>query len=172
MTRYVGYIAMSLDGFIADAEGGVGWLDRFDEKLGDAGGYAEFIEGVDALVSGRKTHEQVLGWGWPYGERANYVLTRQPGYTADHVTISGEVETIAAEIGKAGHKCVWIVGGGETQRAALDAGMFDTLRIFIMPILLGGGLPLFAPGNEHDLTLTACAELPGGVLQIDYANED
>lgn len=172
---YVGYIAMSLDGFIADAKGSVEWLDPFNAALGDAGedgGYAAFIELVDALVMGRSTYEQVLGWGWPYGARAGYVLTRNPSFEGQHVSAAGDVEHLRAAIKANGHQHIWIMGGGEAQRAALDAGMFDTLSVFIMPTLLGQGLPCFAPGPQHNLTLTASRTLPGGILKLDYAIKD
>ena len=172
MTRYVGYIATSLDGFIADADGGVGWLDPFNDKMEGDGGYGAFIADVDALISGRSTHDQVLGWGWPYGDLPNYVLTRDASYTAEHVAAAGDIGTIKAKITAAGHKCVWVLGGGAAQRAALDAGMFDTLKVFVMPIVLGGGAPLFAPGKTHNLTYVSSQEHGGGVLEINYRIKD
>lgn len=175
MTRFVGFIATSLDGFIADSDGSVAWLDPFNARIaagGGDGGYGTFIASVDALICGRKTHEQVLGWGWPYGARAGYVLTRQADYRADHVTAAGDIDTLSAAITAAGHKTVWVMGGGEAQRAALDAGLFDTLRVFVMPTLLGGGRPMFAPGPQHNLTYVSSQVHGGGVLQIDYRIKD
>ena len=172
MTRYVGYIATSLDGFIADPDGGVSWLDQFNDKMEGDGGYGDFIAGIDALISGRSTHDQVLGWGWPYGDLPNYVLTGNPDYTADHVAAAGNIDTIKAEIEKAGHKCVWVLGGGKAQRTALDAGMFDTLKVFVMPIVLGGGAPLFAPGKTHNLTLESTKQHGGGIMELNYTIKD
>ncbi|MCG7522732.1 dihydrofolate reductase family protein [Ruegeria sp. Ofav3-42] len=169
---YVGYIAMSLDGFIADENGSVDWLNPFNEKLaadGGDGGYGDFISGIDALIMGRSTYEQVLGWGWPYEDRAGYVLTRQSEYQGNHVAAAGNIDALRNAIEQAGHQCVWVMGGGEAQRAALDAGMFDRLRIFIMPTLLGRGLPCFAPGDQRYLDLTEVSHHPGGILQIDYS---
>ncbi|WP_171212650.1 dihydrofolate reductase family protein [Ruegeria sp. HKCCA5426] len=168
---YVGYIAMSLDGFIADPDGSVDWLNPFNEALasdGGDGGYGEFISSIDALIMGHATYDQVLGWGWPYGERPAYVLTRQTKIKGAHIAAAGSIESLKTAILEAGHKKVWILGGGKTQRAAIDAGMFDTLRVFIMPTLLGQGLPCFAPGKQHDLTLLDVTKQPGGILQIDY----
>lgn len=168
---YVGYIAMSLDGYIADKAGGVGWLDPFNAALAEAGsdgGFEPFIYKVDALLMGRLTYEQVIGRGWPYGDRAGYVLTQTEDYTGDHIVAAGSTDTLRSAIEAAGHQTVWIMGGGAAQRAALDAGMFQSLRVFIMPTLLGGGRPLFTDGKQHNLKLTSSQQLAGGILQIDY----
>lgn len=163
---------MSLDGFIADANGSVEWLDPFNAALGEAGddgGYGDFIGPIDALVMGRATYEQVMGWGWPYEARAGYVLTRQMDFTGDNVTAAGDITALRTAIEANGHRHIWIMGGGETQRAALDNGMFDNLQVFVMPTLLGDGLPCFAPGKQHNLSLTASTEMPGGIMKLDYA---
>lgn len=169
---YVGYIAMSLDGFIADANGSVDWLNPFNNALGDDGDYGAFIKDVDALIMGRTTYQQVMGWGWPYEDRTGYVLTHRRDFSGDNVAAAGNLETLRNAIKAQGHKNVWIMGGGETQRAALDAGMFDTLSVFVMPTLLGNGLPCFAKGPQHNLTLTATEQKPGGILKLDYAIKD
>lgn len=172
---YAGYIATSLDGFIADADGGVGWLDPFNAALqaaGQDGGYADFLAGVDALLMGRTTYAQVIGWGWPYGQTPAYVLTRRADFAGDHVAAAGDARALATAIERAGHRKVWVLGGGETQRAMLDAGLFNTLRVFIMPTVLGAGRPLFAPGPQRGMKTTACQQLAGGILQIDYSFED
>ena len=169
--RYVGYIAMSLDGFVADSAGSVGWLDPFNSALaegGGDGGYGEFIADVDALLVGRTTYEQVMGWGWPYEDRKGYVLTRAGGFTGEHVAAAGSIDHLRAAIEAADHKKVWIMGGGEAQRAALDAGMFHSIQLFIMPILLGGGAPMMAPGATRGLDLTAADRLPGGIMTLTY----
>ncbi|WP_372580042.1 dihydrofolate reductase family protein [Ruegeria hyattellae] len=172
---YVGYIAMSLDSFIADAEGSVAWLDPFNEVASSNGtdnGYGDFIEQIDALIVGRSTYEQVMGWGWPYDNRPCYVLTRKPGFSGEHVSSAGDIDELRNAIEADGHKRVWVMGGGETQRAALDASMFDSLRVFVMPVVLGGGLPCFAPGPQANLSLIESAQRPGGILQIDYEFKD
>jgi len=173
--KYVGYIAMSLDGFIADVDGSVAWLDAFNEALaadGGDGSYGEFIAPIDALIMGRTTYQQVLEWGWPYEERAGYVLTRQANLQGDHIAAAGDIKTLCIAIENAGHKNVWVMGGGETQRAALDAGMFHTVSLFVMPTLLGRGLPCFAPGAQHKLTLTSATQMAGGIMKLDYSIKD
>lgn len=62
------FIATSLDGYIADSEGGIDWLNSVPNPEQDDMGYGEFMSRVDALVMGRKTFETVLSFGidWPY----------------------------------------------------------------------------------------------------------
>jgi len=169
--RYVGYIATSLDGFIADEQGSVAWLDPFNAALADAGsdgGYGAFIADIDAVLMGRLTFEQISDWGWPYGDRAGYVLTHRADFTAEHVTAAGTLDQLSGAIIAAGHKTVWVMGGGAAQRAALDAGLFDSPRVFIMPTILGGGRPLFSGGRQHNLTLVSCQTLAGNILDVQY----
>ena len=90
------YIATSLDGFVAEPDSSVDWL--FTD--GDYG-YTSFFESVEALIMGRRTYEQVLGFGeWPYGGKLTYVFTRTaPGGEHPHVEfVSSEVGTFVEEL--------------------------------------------------------------------------
>ena len=69
MRKAAAYLAVSLDGFIADKDGSVGWLDDFADAQED-GGYEAFVQTVDTVVMGGRTYRQVtqeLSPGaWPY----------------------------------------------------------------------------------------------------------
>ena len=66
MSRFFVYIAVSLDGYIADESGDVHWLEAFEK---DDYGYEGFIDSVGAILMGRVTYEQILDLGgWPYGD--------------------------------------------------------------------------------------------------------
>ena len=67
MVDVVYYVAMSVDGMIADTEGGVGWLQPF-QGSGDDYGYDAFCRKVGAVVMGARTYEWILhaGIDWPY----------------------------------------------------------------------------------------------------------
>jgi len=173
------YIASSVDGFIATADGGVGWLDDF-QSVEDYG-YAEFIAGIGTLVLGRATYDQACGFGlpWPYPELRSIVLTSRP--------LDGDpprgVERMAAPDGVAGLVAalraessgdVWVMGGAQTIRSFLDAGAIDALDIFVMPVLLGDGVPLFERSGRglRDLTMAECRAYPDGVVRLSYASID
>ena len=70
------YVACSIDGFIADKDGGVGWLDRIQHE---DYGYDQFEESVRTVVLGRATYDQVLTFGaYPYSSKRTIVLTHTP----------------------------------------------------------------------------------------------
>lgn len=76
MTKIVLYIATSKDGYIADEKGSVDWLPQTAEETGGEDyGYHEFYDSVDRLAIGRKTYEQILGFGnWPYPGKLSYIF--------------------------------------------------------------------------------------------------
>ncbi len=162
--RVVYFAAVSLDGFIADAAGGVDWLTG----LGGDGSYERFFERVGSLVLGRATFDQVLGWGWPYGDKPAAVLTSRPlpedappsSFAARGDDLAGLVARLRETEGD-----VWIVGGGQTANAFLQAGLLDEVELGVMPILLGSGIPLFPPGGvPYALELVGVDGQAGGMV--------
>lgn len=81
MGQVVLYIAASLDGYIAEEDGGLEWLETFEDTYdaGEPGGsFEDFFEGVDCIVMGANTYEQVLGFeAWPYGDTPTVVTTHR-----------------------------------------------------------------------------------------------
>src|ERR1700754_223394 len=81
--RTVYYAAMTLDGYIAEADDTLAWLMEFPGvEPGEAvqtveGGYDEFYEDVGALVMGSVTYEFVLEHAttWYYAGKPTWVLT-------------------------------------------------------------------------------------------------
>ena len=75
MANFV-YIAQSLDGYIADKNGGLDWLNEIPNPDNSDFGFAEFLNNIDAIVMGRKTFEQVMSFGvWPYPKPVFVVST-------------------------------------------------------------------------------------------------
>ena len=66
-------------------------------------------------------------------------------------------------------KDIWLFGGGELFQQLLRAGLVDTVEVGVMPILLGGGIPLLPPGNAPTtLRLTGTNPLASGILLLSY----
>ncbi len=166
------FIATSVDGFIARPDGAIDWLESV-QREGEDYGYAEFFQGVDALVMGRNTYETVLGFDpWPYADKPVIVLTRRGG-TPQHgarFTSDSPGEALAA-LGREGARRVY-VDGGAVIRSFLAARLIDELTISVVPLVLGAGVPLFASGApEQKLSLESSRGYPSGLVQLRYRFE-
>ena len=170
---------MSLDGFIARADGGIDWLDEANKIVpeGEDCGYQAFMDAVDVLIMGRNTYEQVLSFGpWPYGEKPVIVLSRQniqiPDELAQTVSSSSESpQALCQRLSKEGAKRLYVDGGVTIQRF-LSEGLIDDITITIIPIILGGGKSLFGP-LEGDISLThvGTKTFDFGFVQLTYEVE-
>lgn len=143
------FIATSLDGFIARANGDIEWLSGDSSQgSGEDYGYQVFFDSIDTLVMGRATFEQVLNFGeWPYRGKSVVVLSRSRGQVPEHLTgmaeiMSGEPEELLQRLAERGTRHVY-VDGGATIQCFLRAGLIDEMIITRIPILIGQGLPLF-----------------------------
>src|SRR5262245_40539482 len=134
MSRTVYYAAISVDGFIATPDGGIGWLDPFNApELG----YDQFFAGVGAVVLGRTTYDQGLTCGSrPYACRQGLVVTSRPSAELPPGVRSVGADALPAalrELRACAHGDVWIVGGGQTARSCIDAGLIDELELYVVP---------------------------------------
>ena len=167
--RIRAYLAMTADGFIADANGDVGWLEGFTADVG----FQEFFDSVDVIVSGRKTYEQVLGFGeWPYAGKRVVVLSHSdvpsPGIAGVEFSSGGPAQ-LAARLRAEAKGDIWLLGGGDLVRRFLAAKAVDTLELYVMPLLLGSGVPLFVDGGpEVRLELEQCAAYDQGMVALIY----
>lgn len=150
------FIATSLDGFIADNQGGIDWLDTFPELNTVDSGYEEFMSKIDAIVMGRNTFETVCNFDvpWPYKVPV-FVLSHQlqsiPAKCTSPVEIiKGDIIEINSRIAEKGYKNLYI-DGGKVIQAYLAEEMIDEITITIIPILLGSGIPLFSGIKKRQL---------------------
>ena len=146
------FIATSLDGFIADKDGGIDWLHSIPNPDNIDMGYSEFISNVDALVMGRSTFETVCGFDmdWPY-DKPVFVLSNSmstiPGEYKDKAkVVNGTLAEIVKNLNTKGFDSLYI-DGGKTIQSFLKEDMIDEMIITIIPILLGKGIPLFSDLN-------------------------
>ena len=148
------YAASSLDGYIAKADGDVSWLDNLGISMAETG-YDDFFSTVDALVMGRKTYEFVQQYGsWPYGDKPTWVCRRTAMVRGTGLTIAPlkdcNLQTATAPLDvmasaqALGVNHLWLVGGGVLASAFIEQQLLTHVSISQMPILLGGGIRLFA----------------------------
>jgi dihydrofolate reductase len=174
MSKVVLYIAASLDGYIADEDGGIEWLETFEDTYdaGEPGGSFEaFFEGVDCIVVGANTYEQVLGFdAWPYGDTPTVVTTRRDLHRVNESVecYDGAVEELARDV-TSEHDLVWLVGGAALARSFLREGAIDEIRLSIIPRLLGDGIELFGgSGIDRALHLTDETAYENGIVELQY----
>ena len=142
------FIATSLDGYIADKNGGLDWLHATPNPEGIDMGYGQFMAGMDALIMGRNTFETVCNFDmpWPY-QKPVFVLTntlkKVPNKAEGKATlVSGSLKDVLEEIHKQGYHQLYI-DGGQTIQNFLEEDLIDEMIITTIPVLLGGGTPLF-----------------------------
>ncbi|AUS05302.1 dihydrofolate reductase family protein [Pseudotamlana carrageenivorans] len=148
ITKNSVFIATSLDGYIADKNGRIDWLNSIPNPDNDDMGYMAYSNTIDALVMGRKTFETVRGFDvdWPY-DKPVFVLSNTlkeiPESHKDKAfLVKGTPIEILDQIHKKGFNKLY-VDGGTTIRSFLQADLIDEMILTTIPVLLGGGASLF-----------------------------
>ena len=115
------YVAKSLDGYIADKDGSLEWLQSVPNPDGRDLGYREFMNGIDAIVMGRTTYETVLGFDidWPYSKPV-FVLSRTINSVPDELTdkveiVNGSLMKIIGSLNKKNYHNIYVDGGNTIQ---------------------------------------------------------
>ncbi len=189
MGKVVAGITTSVDGYIAGPGDGPGkglgeggerlhyWVfggpwsyeaEPSGEPSGeDAEWLQEMIGRIGSVVGGRTTYEAAEHWGEqnPWG-LPFFIITHRPEEEPEgdaFTFVGGVVEAVQRAKEAAGEKDVNVMGGAETIRQALAAGLLDELTIIIAPFILGGGKRLFE-GFTKDVELEHL-----GVRQSEFA---
>lgn len=160
-------VACSLDGYIAGPNGEIDWITGgadFDFE----GLFAQF----DTLLMGRRTYEDLPGGAGALGKKRIVVVSRtlkakdHPGVEI----VEGEVSARVAELKAMEGGDIWLFGGGRLFRSLLEAGQVDTIEPAIIPVVLGGGVPMYPEsGTRVGLRLTGQRVYEGGVVLLEYA---
>lgn len=170
MTRRLRYqVAMSLDGFIADANGGYDWI-VMDPAIDFAALYGEF----DAAVMGRKSYEAAAAQGGdgtlPGIDVIVFSRTLAPATHPGIRIVGDDPRTVVKDLKERPGRDIWLYGGGELFRSLLQAGLVDTVEVAVMPVLLGAGVPLLPAGTRTKLILAEQKTLPkSGIIALAYS---
>ena len=158
---------MSLDGYIAGPKGEADWI-IMDPAIDFAGILSQF----DTVLVGRRT----------FGPMARAGRTTMPGMKTFVVSstlrqqdypgvtiIAKDADSHIASMRSGSGKDIWLFGGGELFRRLLNAGLVDGVEVAVVPVLLGGGIPLLAtPAQQTSLRLTAHRAYPTGIVSLEY----
>lgn len=167
MRRIVYSVACSLDGYIAREDHSYDWIpqDGDDDLL-------EFAKTVDTVLIGRKTHDIMVSSGQPaFPGMANYVFSKNPNrpeykgvqwVTSDPVAFANDLR------GQPG-KDLWLMGGSNLARTFFAAGAVNQIKLAIVPVLLGKGIPLFREfDREIKLKLIEHKGYSNGIVLLSY----
>ena len=167
MAKILGYIAASLDGYIATEDDGLDWLFKYDsDNLGEHD-YRLFIKRIRTVVMGRGTYDFIAKESspWAYADQRVIVVTSNPiPDPKGALEVRDDVDALVAELRALDDGDVWMLGGGKLQMAFLERDALDEIEIYIIPEMLGGGRPLFpATGFRSTPTLVSAKALGQGV---------
>src|SRR6476646_11825251 len=167
MSKLVAIMSMSLDGFVADANDGVGevfdlYMHSGDVEFHTGGGdpmtfrvsapsaqhLRQLWSELGGVLTGRRTFEVAQGWGGDHAWGPAFVLTHEipdgwprPKSTVHFVTDGIESAVRQAKAAAAGKSVA--VHGADTIQQLLNAGLLDDINVDIAAVLLGAGIPLF-----------------------------
>lgn len=167
--HFIYYFASSSDGFIADASGGVEWLNAFHGGVDY--GANDLFKSFDGAVMGRKTYEQALTLGkWGFSAKMPCVVLSKTRTSGPHLDFWQQpVAGLCEYFRKKDAKNVWMVGGGAAAASFLSAGLLTDIRQAVMPIVLGAGIPAYGPLKNHvRLKLAESKEFSNGVVALRY----
>jgi dihydrofolate reductase len=185
MKKIVAFMHVSLDGFVAGPNGEMDWINVDDELFDYAG---KMIDRADVALYGRVTYEMMEGY-WPTAadqpNASKHDIEHSAWYKkVDKVVLSTTMKSsskvkvvkdnLAEEISKIknqGGKDIVIFGSPRTTHALMQNNLVDEFWLFINPILIGKGMPMFSEISERrKLKLLETKIFSSGVLGLHYQN--
>lgn len=164
------FLALSLDGMIADAGHRLDWLAPYASDSPRDTGYQALMEDCDTVLLGRRTYETVRGFRpWPYPDKRVVVLTHRPGdvdQPAD--AVEGRLGDVLTALAQQGSRRVYL-DGGDVVRQALREHRVGELTLSWVPVVLGRGIRWW--DKELPLsrwTVQHTRALPSGLVQVRY----
>lgn len=177
MRKVILYIAVSIDGYIADLDGKVDWIDSCEIPEEVAGCYDRFIAGIDTVVMGWRTYHQIVTElspdNWIYTGLQSYVITHRHSKNRDDIqftdeALGGLIRRLKTQAGKD----IWVCGGASIVNQLMAEGLVDVLHLTVIPVALGSGIRLFNEGlpfSKYSLTkLNQYAD----IIELIYSSND
>jgi dihydrofolate reductase len=169
MRKVVLYIAVSLDGFIADANGDVSWIGGDGSNPEDPGTYQEFYDCIDTVIIGKNTYNQIVTYlspdKWVYGDKTSYILTHHKNDNTENIIFTDDnISDLICKIRQNKGKDIWVCGGADIANQFISKGLIDRYWLTIVPVILGNGIRLFSDNNSiENLNLVSCKSYNGFV---------
>jgi len=165
------YIAISLDGYIAQPNDDLSFLNRVQKEEEDYG-YHDFLAIVDTVILGRRTYEWVMKQvpEFPHADKETYVITHTEKPRHGKITFfNGNVRELILKLKQQMGKNIFCDGGAEIVNLLLREKLIDEMIISIIPVLVGDGIRLFQNGlRKQDLELVSTQKFDTGLVQLHY----
>ena len=151
------FIAMSLDGYIADSKGGVDWLKGQGSDNENVDTYSEFVKNIDTILMGWNTYHQVVTElspnEWVYNDFTTYVITHNERTSSEKIRFVNESPvSLVKRLKEENGKNIWICGGANLVQQLVNEDLIDCYYITVIPTLLGSGIRLFEKA-KHEIKL-------------------
>ena len=185
MRRLISYMFTSLDGFIADRDGGLDWVPIDDELMRFAN---TFFGAADAIVFGRNVHEGFVSY-WDELDPSDpsvteldaefarifasmeriVVSTTTRGAPGGTIVIADDLPAAIGELKDRPGGDLLLICGPDLRSTLAGHGLIDRYRSLVAPVALGEGVPLFSPMDEPArLRLVDSSTFSGGVVMLDH----
>ncbi len=169
MRRIRYQVAASLDGYIAGPNGEADWIIN-DPDID----FGEIFSRFDTFLMGRGTYEGMVRQQGSAAIPGMKVLvfsrTLRQSDHPDVTIVAGDEEKTLLALREAPGKDIWLFGGGSLFLSLLEMGLVDTVEVAIIPVLLGGGIPLLPPPTPRTkLKLTGHRIFKTGIVLLEYA---
>ncbi|MBK5277766.1 MAG: dihydrofolate reductase [Bacteroidia bacterium] len=138
MRKVILSVALSLDGFIEGPNGEYDWCPPPDQKEMD-----EFLSKIDFIFLGRKSFEMMGSSTFPGKKLFVFSNSLKVRDEKGLQILNGDVDSKVREIKKSGGKDIWLFGGANLTTTFINLGLLDEMWLGLVPVVLGGGKPLF-----------------------------
>ena len=174
--------AVSLDGFLAGADGAIDWL-HFTKDVQQV--ITDYWKDVDTILMGRKTWAFAAAQKRTTAKNPKKAKRRAPSDPAMRTyvfsrtlaaidepsieLVSSDAVEFVRDLKRRPGKDICLMGGGELATSLLAAGLVDEIRLNVHPILLGSGIPTFRdPRHRVKLRLTECRRMEADCILSSY----
>lgn len=167
------FIAMSLDGYIADADGNVDWLKGQGDGNENIDSYSEFIKDIDTVLMGWNTYHQIVTelapTEWVYSNLKTYVITHTKQTSSEQICFTNEnpIDLLKKLKDKCG-KGIWICGGADLVQQIVCEDFIDQYYISVIPIILGSGIRLFDNTKNKIMLKLLKTQTYNGITDLVY----
>ncbi len=176
------YTAMSMDGRIADGQESLDFLETIGRQQAAQPEFPAFLATIDAVVVGASTLRWLLagGHGWPHDDLPTWLVSHDPKLVAETGRtrarlrrVDGPLGPMFEEIERAGHKRVWLAGGGSVAGQALALDRIDEVIATVAPTAVGAGPTLFDAADlpRRRFRLAECRALGGDAARLRWIRD-